>query len=376
MRIALYIFLGLLAVVVGGIAFAYYTYVKIPGLELTPNATQQQQISAVNDYLEELKERKQFNGAILIAKNGEPLLMKGYGIADVKTKEPLHPESSFRLASVSKQFTATGILLLAERDSLQLDDLVSNHLDGFKYEGVTIRHLLNQTSGVPDSYMGIAEKYKYEVGEVLTIAKVVELVNKYGPKAERKPGEEFAYSNTNYVLLAGIIEQVSGESFEAFMQKNLFDPLQMTNSRVWNLLSADTTFNNKTNSFNALSGIRLRPTYLDGIAGDGGIFASVEDFLIWDQFWYGNELISDSLRMAAMTPPTLESGNKTDYAFGWIKQGDIVWHNGSWLGARTFIGRNTTNQTCLVLLDNGANLSFNDILKELKAVKDLEVIPF
>ena len=213
--------------------------------------------------------------------------------------------------------------------------------------------------------MDLAEKNKDRIGDVLSIQEVVDLVVSNPTTPNAKPLEQYAYSNTGYVLLAGIIEIISQQSFEDFMRLELFEPLGMKNTRVWNLLSEDTTFENKTSSFNAFWKKPLQPGFIDGVAGDGAVFSSLEDFLIWDQFWYSNNLISAATLQEAFKAPTLANGKTSNYGFGWILQGDVVWHNGGWLGARTFFSRNTKNKTCLVLLDNSANASSGAILKEL-----------
>ena len=163
---------------------------------------------------------------------------------------------------------------------------------------------------------------------------------------------------------------MSGQSFEAYMQEHLFTPLGMKNTRVWNLLSSTSTFPNKTNGIRKLGKPRpVSVSWLDGVAGDGAVFCSLEDFLIWDQFWYGNDLISADNLSEAFKQPTLVGGERSDYGFGWVLADKVVWHNGAWLAARTIITRNTAKKTCMVFLDNSTNLSFDLIAEELKQLK-------
>jgi CubicO group peptidase (beta-lactamase class C family) len=150
------------------------------------------------------------------------------------------------------------------------------------------------------------------------------------------------------------------------MQTELFDPMGMKNSRVWNLFSAEETFPNKTDDFDAMLKKTLKPTLLDGVAGDGAVFCSVEDFLIWDKFWYSNDIISQESINEAFTPPSLPDGKETNSGFGWVIQGNMIWHNGSWLGARTFFGRNVKEKTCIALLDNSSNINSEGILREIQ----------
>lgn len=370
MKVFLYILVALLLVLgVGG--FLAYRYVAdIPELVIEENASAKEKMDALDDWLQLLFEKKKFNGGVLIAKEGQAEFIKTYGYTDFTQKERLTNQSSFRLASLSKQFTCTGIMLLEQKGLLNFDDLVSKHLKGFPYEGVTIRHLMNHTSGIPDSYMSLAPKHRDEIGDILTIDEVVSLIEKYPGKIEEPPLEQYAYNNTAYVLLAGIVENVSGLTFENFLQLELFDPLGMKNSRVWNLVSADETFENKTSSFMMLGGKELKPDFLDGIAGDGAVFSSLEDFLIWDDFWYNSPILSDKNRVEAFKSPTLNDGTVSNYGFGWgiSKDGKSVSHTGSWLGARTYIGRDTDKKTMLVILDNGLNVNIEAIGKQIAKV--------
>lgn len=366
MRIALYIFLALVALALGSFTWAYFYVTNIPTLEISENASLENKIEQIDAYLQDLQEKGRFNGAILIAKDHQPLLMKGYGWHGMKKEKALTPQSSFRLASVSKQFTATGILILKEKGLLDLDAPVITYLKDYPYPEVKVRHLLNQTSGTPDNYMSLFEKHKEKKGDTLSIQGMVQLVSQHPEEVLAKAGTTYQYSNTNYVLLAGIVETVSGQTFEAFMQSELFEPMGMKNSRVWNLFSAEETFPNKTDDFDGMLKKTLKPTLLDGVAGDGAVFCSVEDFLIWDKFWYGNDIISQESINEAFTPPSLPDGKETNYGFGWVIQGNMIWHNGSWLGARTFFGRNVKEKTCIALLDNSSNLNSEGILREIQ----------
>lgn len=373
MSSALKIVLIILSVLVllAGLIFGWaYFFMKVPPLKIDESSSQVEKIETIDQWLAKLESKGKFNGGVLIAKAGVPLLIKTYGYTDYKKETLLTPQSAFRLASVSKQFTATGIMLLQEANKLDYDQTVATYLDGFPYQGVTVRHLLNHTSGMPDLYMDLAEKHKDTLGDTLSINEVVYLMKQYPEEPNNAPGAVYAYNNTGYVLLAAIVERVSGQSFEQFMREQLFTPLGMKNTRVWNLFSAESIFPNKTKSFmNMVKAAPLSPSWLDGVAGDGAVFSSLEDFLIWDQFWYNNDLISSEHLKEAFKMPTLTDGTISDYGFGWTVSGDdMVWHNGSWLGARTAIIRRMSNKTCLVLLDNSLNERHNDILQQINTV--------
>lgn len=340
----------------------------ISSFQTTPDLDKK--IKAIDRWLTAQHKAGVFNGSVLIAHKGKPLLMKGYGYTDYRKNQKLSPQSAFRLASVSKQFTAAGIMRLHEKGLLNYDAPLSTYFKNFAYPKATVRQLLTHTSGIPDVYMSLADAHEDIVGEVLTVQKVVKLLTAYPHKNKaRAPKDRFKYSNTGYVLLAAIIERVSGQSFEAYMQKELFSPLKMKNTRVWNLLSAQKTFKNKTTGFEYVKGKcqALQPSFLDGVAGDGAVFSSVEDFLIWDRFWYSNPLISAKNLQEAFKPVKLNNGKMTKYGFGWgIESPTRVSHNGSWLGARTAIVRDTQTQMCLVLLDNSSNAKVYQMMNKLE----------
>lgn len=354
----------MIATGVAGVAWIW-SFFRVPNLEIPATANTMERVEHIDRWLQQLHAEKRFNGAVLIVRDGEPLLMKTYGFTDHTARESLTNQSSFRLASVSKQFTAAGVLMLVARGTLELDRPVDEYLEDFPYRNVTIRHLLNQTSGVPDVYMSLAEGHRDEVGKVLTLTNAVDLINRYPARASI-PGDAYAYSNTNYILLARIIEIVSSRTFEQFMGEELFEPLGMKNTRVWNRLSKERTFSNKTSDFNQLLGTAVEPSWLDGVAGDGAVFCSIEDFVIWDDFWRGNELISDDVLSQAFDNPKLNDGSFSNYGFGWVLTDDGAWHNGVWLGAATYISRGVHDRNCIVLLDNSSCLIVDGMIAELE----------
>ena len=204
------------------------------------------------------------------------------------------------LAEVSKQFTSAGIMLLQQQGELNYDDPVANYIDDYPYKGVTIRNLMTMTSGVPDAYMDLALEKEQEI-PLLTNEIAVDLIIEAYQEPYAAPNDQYKYSNTNYITLARIIEILSGSSFEDFMKTELFEPLGMENTRVWNLLSEESTFVNKADDFKNDNGntSKLEPTFIDGVAGDGAVFSSVMDLLIWDQSLYSHaELSKENLEEA------------------------------------------------------------------------------
>ena len=217
--------------------------------------------------------------------------------------------------------------------------------------------------------MELAKQHRQSIGAVLTTSKAVELVNRYS-KLTCAPGDVMEYSNTNYVLLARIVENVSGVSFEKFMSEELFQPLGMNDTRVWNLLSGERSLN-QTHDFLQFFKKRVahKVPWIGGVTGDGSVFCSLNDCVIWDQFWYGNPLVSDALLQEAFKRPKLNDRTHSDYGLGWCIEQKCHWHNGGWLGATTFIARYPASRSCLIVLDNSSNFyRANKIVNVIESV--------
>ena len=341
---------------------------KATELILSETDSQEQKIEKAKQWLTELQQNNHFNGGVLLIKNDSVIFQETFGYTDYTQTKKLDTHSAFRLASVSKQFIAVGIMLLKEQGKLKFDDPITKYLPNLKYSKSTIRNLLNHTSGIPDAYMGFPEKYKTEVGSELEISEVVELLAKADLPYASEPNSTFKYNNTGYVLLAAIVESVSGESFESFMNRELFEKLNMQDSRVWNLVTKNPEFKNKTGSYRTDNGkiTELPPGVFDGISGDGGIFCSLNDFVIWNDFWDENELLSQETISEAFKKSTFNNGKENTYTFGWnVTDNGGAWHNGSWLGARTLIARNGNLKNCIVVLDNSASVHVDFISQQL-----------
>ena len=361
----------ILLVIAGGVVFWMWNSNKEKDLEILKADLPIDTVEKADQWLQQLHDDKEFNGGVLLIKKGEVIFNKTYGYTDHTKSEKLTSQSSFRLASVSKQFTAVGIMILKEQGKLDFDDPIATYLPELTYKEATVRHLVNHTSGIPDAYMDFPKKYKNEIGDELQISEVVSLLAKENLPFEAQPNDRFQYSNTGYVLLAAIIEKVSNSSFEEFMRKELFEPLGMKNTRVWNLVSADKTFKNKTGSFEySLGSVKaLPPSVYDGLSGDGGIFSSLDDFIIWHQFWIENSLLSKETMEEVFKKPILNNGQPSSYGFGWtVFDNGGMFHNGSWLGARTFIARNKVSKNCIVVLDNSKNEKTDFIGQQLAKV--------
>lgn len=325
-------------------------------------------IDALHQWLKSLAQKGKFNGAILYIKNGNVLLEETYGYTSYTKEKRLDKNTKFRLASVSKQFTAFGIMLLKKEQALDYDELVTKYIPDFPYPETTIRHLLNQTSGISVNYYTLAKKHLNKENHILTNQNVVELLCEYPETPNVKPMQRFFYNNANYIVLARIIEIISYKSFEEYMKENVFEPLELQNTRVWNLKS-ETKFDdlkNTASGFKAFFNMNLfpvKPIWIDGVAGDGAVFSSINDLKKWNEVWNGNSLLSEEELSEAFKKPKLRDGTLSEYGFGWVLQEKGMWHNGKYLAANSIIIRNPERRNCFVLLDNSSNNRFEKIQK-------------
>lgn len=307
-----------------------------------------------------------FHGAVLVAKGNKVIFSKGYGYANYDKKTNITTASAFNLASVSKQFTAMGIMLLKEQGKLKYEDKITQYLPIKADPNITIRHLLNHTSGIWD--YGRLFRKNWDRAKLVTNNDVIERINALEKRNYFTPGEKFKYSNTGYILLASIIEKASGLSFPKFMHKHIFKPLGMKNSYAFNLTM-------KGQQPGRVLGYRLADKkaqlndlfYLDGVFGDGNVYSSVDDLFTWDRALYTEKLVKKATLEQAFTPATLNNGKKSYYGFGWglHKGNERVRHGGSWVGFRTYIIRNFADKTTTILLDNSTNRAATRIAKNL-----------
>ena len=247
-------------------------------------------------------EKGHFNGNVLVIKNGEPVYQGAFGISNLDSVDSLQLSSVFRLASVSKQFTAMGIMILKEAGELSYDQDIKYYFPELPYEGISIRHLLNHVSGLPD-YVNLMDhswkpELKYNDPERL-ISGNTDIINLL---VEKKPdilfpaGDRFEYSNTGYVLLATIIERVSGLPFGQFLNERVFTPTGMESTLVYDYIPGpDPSMPFKVFGYmtdkESEDRYSLDAHYLNGAQGDGGIYSTVQDLARWDRILYTDELV-------------------------------------------------------------------------------------
>jgi N-acyl-D-amino-acid deacylase len=327
------------------------------------------QIKEIDNDLQDLHKNQKFNGVVLIAKNGVPIYKKVFGVANFKTNEPLRFNSSFNLASVSKQFFALMIMQLKEGGKLNYDDKVALYFPEFPYKKITIRHLLQHTSGLPE-YFDFAEEHLDE-DEILTNSKLLTLLVKKKPKLNFEPGTQWEYCNTGYALLTNIIEKISKITIEDYFRVKISEPLGLKDTFVfYKKIKTNTSMGHqRVYGFEVKNGKKSPNdlTNMDGVVGDGNIYSSAEDLLKWDQALYTSKLASLATLKEAFRSGKLTNGEELGYGFGWeIEENNkIMSHTGSWVGFENFISRNLKTKITVIILSSSSNNTAIDRINEI-----------
>lgn len=321
----------------------------------------------IENFLRETHQKGLFNGSVLVAQKGKIIYQGTWGYANFKTKEQLNSQSVFNIGSVSKTFTACAIALLKEKGKLKYDDTLQRYFPKLSYKGITVRHLLSHTSGLP-KYLRFFGKYWPNKEKIASNKDLIQMLETH-PKALKigfKPGARWQYCNTNYVLLAAIIEQVSGMSYPQFLESQIFKPLQMKNTLVNSLL-----LNKRMPSqapghvFDVHKQKEVLPkgkqyqedVYLGGFYGAGGVFSTAYDLYLWDRALVHHKLLSKTSLDELFTAFTLNNQKKAPYGLGWQLAksktvGKLIYHNGLWTGSRTRFFRYVDHDLTVILISN------------------------
>lgn len=315
---------------------------------------------------------KGLNANILIAQYGKIIYTKSQGIADYSTKEPLTPDASFQLASVSKVITGLAALILIDNGYLRLEDSIQKFFPTLPYRGIKVRDLLCHRSGLPN-YMYFSKDYITKEDTILSNEDVINLLIKYKPEKQFSPDTKFAYCNTNFALLASIIERVSKMPFEQFVQEQIFTPLGM--EHTWFFYPQDTlSRKGKTRGYVG-NWNEAKPDMLDGVLGDKGVYSTTADMFKLDQALYTDQIVSMSLLQEAFQPRSFEHPGAKNYGYGFrllhYEDGtSAVYHNGWWHGYNSVFFRLPAHHITIIILNNKFNrqtyYSINGILEILR----------
>ena len=294
-----------------------------------------------------------FNGGMIVAKGGNIVFEKYKGFINIDGKDSINASTSLHIASVSKTFTAMAVLKLQEQGKLNIDDSVTKYFPNFNYEGVTIKTLLNHRSGLPN-YLYFMEKVGWITDSIIQNKDVLKwLIERKGfIKDIGKAETRFTYCNTNYALLALIIEKVSGETYPHFMQENIFDPLGMKNTFVH--FKGDNKIRSKSFDWR---GREIPDNFLDDVYGDKNIYSTPRDLLIWDRALSDTVFLNAKSLELAYTPYSNEKPGIKNYGLGWRMNNyedgkKIIFHNGWWHGNNAAFIRVLKDDATIILISN------------------------
>lgn len=321
-----------------------------------------------------------FNGCVLVAKDGKPLYSGAFGYANVENNDTLSTQTSFQLASITKTFTSTAVLQLIQSGQLSLDDSIQQFFPEFPYHGITVKLLLSHRSGLPD-YIYWDQQFIGEGVQYLTNQSMLDLLITKHPAAKTRPDKLFMYCNTNYALLALIIEKVSGMPYSQYMQDNIFTPAGLNNTYVCNIQDSAYAHCGAV-CYEARRWREWKTSFSDGVVGDKGIYSSVEDMLKWDNALKEGKVVSTEMLEEAYQPHNIDrysfaKDRRRNYGYGWrmIKQTDgsyLIYHNGNWHGCNNVFARNLKEGYTVIVLgnkENGANYLTQPVWNIIARVK-------
>lgn len=298
-------------------------------------------------------------GAVLVAEGDRILFEQGFGLADAEDGVPNSVETNFRLASVTKQFTAMAVLILRDRGAVALDDPITDYFPegSAVWRTITVKHLLTHTSGLADYEDVMPETTSIPLLDRDVLRLVRSIDTTYS-----SPGTHYRYSNTGYALLALIVERVSGLTFAEFLRREIFEPAGMRHSVAFeNGISTvqRRAYGHSPDTTAAHGFHRMDQSMTSSVLGDGGIYSSVRDVLAWHRSLLSERLVSKATLDEAFTPHVTSDDGKVRYGYGWMIEEmngrKALTHSGSTIGFRNFIIRIPEKDFLVVVLMNRAD---------------------
>lgn len=325
----------------------------------------------IDDFMQKLHKKSAFNGNVLVAKKGKIIYQNHFGWADYLHKDSLGINSQFELASVSKPLTATAILWLVQEGKLNLEQEVTDFFPDFPWAGITINLLLSHRSGLTN-YIYFTDNLWPDKSKGMSNMDAMDLLIKHQPGAYAQPDTRFHYNNTNFMVLAAIIEKVSKQSFTVFMKEKIFDPLGMKHTNVYSTADYE-EIPSGVIGHDRVWRRSVVQNFHDGPVGDKGIYSTVGDLFLFDQALREHRLLDKSTQDTAYTARNQFIKGVFNYGYGWRtfhKDDDlVVYHTGWWHGFRNLYVRDLKNDITIVLLSNMANgslLNLDELYRLLK----------
>ncbi len=348
----------------------------------------------IDQLVRQMYNENQFNGSVLVMEKGEVIFHKAFGWANILKRDTLKTTTPFRLASVSKQFTAMAIMILVEQGKISLEEDMRKYIPELPYKGITIRNLLHHNSGIRD-YFSLATQIRsrFPSARMIHNEDLIQYFAEKKPGLLFKTGKKASYSNTGYAFLASIVERATGISFPRFLHENIFQPLKMEHAYVYTtqnfvpVATQDTLLERIDTVFQSFNELQIETHYkvvtrirnvekkraygyilsqpqlyapfdyhpLDGIYGEKSICASTEDFIKWEQALSNYTLVTPATMLAAYRASPITDQSRYGYGYGWkihSKIPGLVYHHGLYRGFRTCILRDLLEERTIVILSN------------------------
>ncbi len=341
--------------------------IPLPEFESSVKRKVSQKLDSI---MKRFNKRQDFHGNILVAKHGKILFENQIGYANFSKKIKLDKDDVFQLASVSKQFTAVSILMLKEKGLLELNDTVTKYFPDFPYESITIRQLLNHTSGLP-KYFWLAE-HEWKEKSPPENSDMMKMIARYKLPLFFKPGSRFDYSNTGYFVLASLVEKISGKSYKDFVESSIFKPLQMNHSFVYRY-GFDSMAEKQLYGYRIYRGwrhLKIGGTVNDAITGDKNIYSTTEDLFRWISGLNSGKLISKESLKQMYTKGKTRYNKEIPYGFGFRidDKGSerMIYHNGKWNGFSTSIRQYPESDLLVITLEHSSFRSMKTLHTSIK----------
>jgi CubicO group peptidase (beta-lactamase class C family) len=336
----------------------------------------------LNNFFSRLSEKNLFNGDVLISKSGKTIFYNHYGFSDFEKKDKLNDQSQFPIASITKTFTSTAILQLQQKGKLNINDPVQNYLSDFPYPNISIKQLLNNTSGLAQEYTLFDIIIKEQPEKIISNQDIIPTFIRFKTPLSFSPGSKWEYNNVNFCLAALIIEKLSGISYRDYMEKNIFGPAKMKDSFV--PINRKVKASNQVElyiypnfySTNLVNKNTLKETFLivekSNFYGNGGIVSTVLDLEKYRKALFSNTILGKKELNEALMPTKLNDGKivsydidgkEASYGLGWAmyideSDGKIVFHDGLITGLTSILAYNMKKNQSVIMLSNSASSIF------------------
>ena len=324
---------------------------------------------SIDDILSAYQSSDKPGASVLVYKDDKIVFKKGYGVSNVSTKEAINPNTNFRLASVTKQFTAMSILLLVQKGRLKLEDPLKKYFPSFPVYGkdIKIKHLLTHTSGLMDYEDLMSPTQAVQLHDTNCLQLMYKANGLYFT-----PGSQYKYSNTGYAILALVVEKISGQDYGVFLKENIFKPLKMKTSVAFE--EGKSTIPNRAFGYSSVNGswVETDQSMTSAVLGDGGIYTNTIEMTQWVNALWNYKLLGSEMQIQAFTRKKLNNGAPIDYGYGWhiedYKNITHPHHGGSSIGFRNQLLLFPEQKLMVILL---TNRNEGDPMNEAKKIADL-----